>query len=94
MVKATRIIDGYMVDEDTLRRVRGLRGSAARARAEMDAEEVAAKAILAKNGVVARVVVTDRAALLSHAADLADVEARELLEGCPRQAPTDETWSG
>ena len=90
----TEIVDGHIVDEATARRVADLFERAERSERNADVENERARSVLAGRGVRAISVITETAALsIMRARDLRR-EACEILDSCPRQTPTDETWTG
>jgi hypothetical protein len=90
----TEIVTGHLVSGQTLSVVRFLYERAENRRAQASRDEARAKKILRDHGVSARLVVTNRMANLSRLARYDIDEADRLIEACPRQIPTDETWTG
>jgi hypothetical protein len=90
----TEIVDGHLVSGQTLSVVRFLYERARERRAAASREEARVKKILREHGINARLVVTAKMARLLRCARRDVDEADLLIEACPRQTPTDETWTG
>ena len=90
----TEIIAGRVVAGQTLAVARFLYERADKRRAEAARDEAHAKKILRAQGVAAHTVVTKNMTRLLRMAKHDVAEADRLIDECPAQAQTDETWTG
>ena len=90
-----QIVDGHVVDYHTLAHVGSLLAEAKRLRLVFEAEEPRAKALLFERcGIRARTLITEHAAWLRRECHRLETLADAMIESCPMQVQTDETWSG
>lgn len=89
-----QIVEGRIVNPQMANQIAKFMEIAKRHREKADAEKQQVKDLLAPHGIKAMVIVTERMALLYEAAQMAETNALSLLEECPQQTISDESWSG